>query len=153
MLSPEERRTNRLSARINRRDFEEFLDKYCEYLTDYKNSDVYQTHSYDIKYSRLEVEVKCFRDEPTYISEFIIMKRNDMWYDQCDYFLKMEHNLVNENDDWIWKWQIVDHSIGKRIDINKEDIYENIFQFMLEYSKGKLSVTMQREYKLNKLNI
>lgn len=147
------RKEKRLLDRIKRSDFEEFLGKYCTFNTYYKNSDVYQTHSYEIDNSRLEFVVKCFRDESKYISEFIIMKKHDMWYEKCDHFLKMEHNLYDDSDDWIWKWQIVDHSVGKRININKEDIFENIFQFMLEHTKGKLNVTIQREYKLNKLNI
>jgi hypothetical protein len=142
-----------LQERINLKDFKSFLDEYCEYIYDYKNCDFLRTHQFEIKNSRLEFLIKCPRGDNGSVREIILMKKNDMWYENCDHALIMMHNSFDNNGEWDWSWQIVDYRIGKRENIDKSDIFKNVLEFMIEHSKGEESIRMKREHKLKKLNI
>lgn len=142
-----------LQERINLKDFRSFLDEYCKYHTYYKNCQFLRTHTFEIENSRLEFVVRCPNDDDS-IREIILMKKNEMWYEKCDHVLVMMHNTIdNDEGKWDWSWQIVDYSISKHINIDKNDIFKNVLEFILKYSKGEESIRIKREYKLGKLNI
>ncbi len=151
MLSRKERI---LLDRINLKDFQEFIDKYCTYGKRYENCQFLTTYTFFVHNSLLEFRVKCPREDYGSIREITLMRKNEKWYEEVDEALIMEHNhFVNSNEEWDWSWQIVDRRISYVKNINKENIFENIISFIIDNSKEEEGVRIKREHKLQKLNI
>lgn len=136
-MAIEERRAKRNLDCYTIEEFYDFFKQFYEISREEYSNYIVVKEKFYLQNSDVSIEIKAYGNEIYSNDIFISTWGNGFGFKQKALHLEYIERKINEDDECIYEWYIVDRSISSYIRIDKKDILPMLVDFIMEYDEDR----------------